>query len=344
MIVESGKYFLYRHIRLDTNQVFYVGIGTVQGKYNTRGKRYIRAHTRTMRNRAWKGVIKKTKYSIDILLETNDKDFLFRKETEFIRLYGRVDEGTGTLYNQTNGGEGAFGISRAVRALRLERMKKNGAYQRNNEHLAKVRPKKGCEAPWIARQCFLYDFKTGLFLKSFKSAKACAEYVGMVPATVNAQCRKELCYKFWVFTYTDYGPSVDVATFKVKKYFGNEILKMTSDGKTTIEIFDSPKKASLSVGLNPSAVSKAIKTGHLAGGFKWAERDIVTGEVNVYFHKWAHAREVCKIDKTDKTTVLEKYDSLISAGDAHGVTGEAIGRAIKQKGTSVGFYWKYAND
>ena len=28
MIVENGKYYLYRHIRLDKNEPFYIGIGT----------------------------------------------------------------------------------------------------------------------------------------------------------------------------------------------------------------------------------------------------------------------------------------------------------------------------
>jgi len=28
MIVDSGKYFLYRHIRLDKNEPFYIGVAT----------------------------------------------------------------------------------------------------------------------------------------------------------------------------------------------------------------------------------------------------------------------------------------------------------------------------
>jgi hypothetical protein len=28
MIKDNGKYFIYRHIRLDTNEVFYIGVGT----------------------------------------------------------------------------------------------------------------------------------------------------------------------------------------------------------------------------------------------------------------------------------------------------------------------------
>lgn len=28
----TGKYYLYRHIRLDKNEVFYIGVGTIQNK------------------------------------------------------------------------------------------------------------------------------------------------------------------------------------------------------------------------------------------------------------------------------------------------------------------------
>lgn len=28
MIVDNGKYYLYRHIRLDKNEPFYIGIGS----------------------------------------------------------------------------------------------------------------------------------------------------------------------------------------------------------------------------------------------------------------------------------------------------------------------------
>jgi hypothetical protein len=102
MIQEVGKYFLYRHIRLDNNQVFYIGIGSkTKGEYD-----YSRAYVKNKRSEFWKNIVEKTEYRVDILLETNDNQFIKDKEKEFISLYGRRDLGIGTLVNMTDGGDG----------------------------------------------------------------------------------------------------------------------------------------------------------------------------------------------------------------------------------------------
>ena len=91
---------MYRHIRLDKNEPFYIGIGTVQiikGKYYY----YQRAKERSNRNNLWYKIVNKTEYNIEILYETNDFDIICDKEKEFIKLYGRIDLGTGTLCNLT---------------------------------------------------------------------------------------------------------------------------------------------------------------------------------------------------------------------------------------------------
>lgn len=105
MIQEEGKHYLYRHIRIDTNEIFYVGIGTKYFK-NTGSKIYQRAFTTHNRSMFWKNIMLKTKWFAEILLESDDYEFIKQKEKEFIALYGRRDLGTGTLCNLTDGGEG----------------------------------------------------------------------------------------------------------------------------------------------------------------------------------------------------------------------------------------------
>ena len=70
MIVCDGKHYLYRHIRLDTNEVFYVGIGTKHKKW------YTRSYNKTNRNIFWKRVVEKTDYEVEIVLESDDYDFI----------------------------------------------------------------------------------------------------------------------------------------------------------------------------------------------------------------------------------------------------------------------------
>lgn len=106
MIEDEGKYYLYRHIRLDKNEVFYVGIGTKKlistGKFKDE---YNRAFDRSKRSAFWKRIIDKTDYKVEIILESNSRGFTEEKEKEFIALYGRINLGTGILCNLTNGGE-----------------------------------------------------------------------------------------------------------------------------------------------------------------------------------------------------------------------------------------------
>ena len=92
--------YVYRHIRLDTNTVFYIGIA------NHKRNDYIRANERSRRSEWWKKIIEKTDYRIDILFDDVTPEFAKEKEIEFIKLYGRRDLGLGTLVNMTDGGDG----------------------------------------------------------------------------------------------------------------------------------------------------------------------------------------------------------------------------------------------
>lgn len=105
------KHYLYRHIRLDKNEPFYIGIGTKPKIFNTFSAEYKRAYDcKSRRNKIWRDVITKTNYTVDILLESNDYNFIKQQEIEFIKLYGRKNLGTGTLANLTDGGDGSLGM------------------------------------------------------------------------------------------------------------------------------------------------------------------------------------------------------------------------------------------
>ena len=90
--------YLYRHIRLDKNKPFYIGICSTNN--------YSRAYRKTYRNPIWNRIVLKTEYEVEIVLENLTWDEACKKETEFIALYGRIDINTGILSNMTDGGEG----------------------------------------------------------------------------------------------------------------------------------------------------------------------------------------------------------------------------------------------
>lgn len=91
-------YCLYRHVRLDKNEVFYIGIGSLS-----------RPKSKRNRNIYWKRIVNISEYRVDILYTSDSKDFILQKEIEFIKLYGRKNLGMGTLCNMTDGGDGISG-------------------------------------------------------------------------------------------------------------------------------------------------------------------------------------------------------------------------------------------
>ncbi len=107
MITQSGEHYLYRHIRLDTGQPFYIGIGKKRSdiKFTKIRAEYRRAYDKGRRSDIWKNIVGKTNYKVEILLESDDYEFIKQKEIEFITLYGRRDIDTGVLCNLSPGGD-----------------------------------------------------------------------------------------------------------------------------------------------------------------------------------------------------------------------------------------------
>jgi hypothetical protein len=120
--------YIYRHIRLDKNEPFYIGIGNDEN--------YKRSKIKSNRSIYWKNVTNKTVYEIEILLDNLTWEQACQKEIEFISLYGRKDLFTGTLVNMTNGGEGTPGIKRSEEyKLKLSERQKDGkAYWFGKNH------------------------------------------------------------------------------------------------------------------------------------------------------------------------------------------------------------------
>lgn len=103
--MQVEKYYLYRHIRLDKYEPFYIGIGKKFKNFNTKKQEFNRAYFTYNRNNIWKRITNKTTYKVEILLESNNLEYIKNKEIEFIKLYGRIDLKSGTLSNLTDGGE-----------------------------------------------------------------------------------------------------------------------------------------------------------------------------------------------------------------------------------------------
>lgn len=95
---------LYQHIRLDTNEIFYIGIGGGTRPWDTR------------RSKFWKNIANKCGYRVDIIEDCLTWDQAKELEIMLIKFYGRRDLGLGPLVNLTDGGDGAVGYVHTLEA------------------------------------------------------------------------------------------------------------------------------------------------------------------------------------------------------------------------------------
>jgi hypothetical protein len=121
--------YVYQHIRLDTNEIFYIGIG-VRSKHR-------RARTIVSRNEFWKNITSKTDWKAEIIFDEISLDDAKIKEVELIKQIGRRDLGNGTLVNLTNGGDGTFGYA-VTEQTKLKLSKFNTGKKLSEEHKAKI--------------------------------------------------------------------------------------------------------------------------------------------------------------------------------------------------------------
>jgi hypothetical protein len=111
--MENREYYIYRHIRLDTNEVFYIGQAVKKNiKHRAFKSEYGRAFkkSKTCRSVYWYRIVNKCEYKVEIIADNLTFEEANYKEIEFISLYGRRDLGLGTLVNLTDGGEGCQGF------------------------------------------------------------------------------------------------------------------------------------------------------------------------------------------------------------------------------------------
>jgi hypothetical protein len=180
--------YLYRHIRLDINQPFYVGIGSDDF--------FRRATEITRRNTYWNNIVESTAYEVEIILQDLTWEEACKKEKEFIALYGRKDLKKGFLVNHTDGGEGLHNPSEDVRSRkRLSMLGKNSGDKNGMKKLeartklSKSRKGKytGSNSP-VARPVECYDLE-GNYLTCYSTIIEAERFTGVANPNISKVCK-----------------------------------------------------------------------------------------------------------------------------------------------------------
>lgn len=265
---EFWKYFLYRHIRPDKNEPFYVGIGTVPKLKSVLGYRtqYMRAYNKASRPKIWQDLVKKIgSYEVEIMLESDNSQEIQNAEKFFIKLYGRKDLKTGILVNRTDGGDGIINPSETNRA----RMKAAGLAMSSDYDKRKLMHQ--------------YDLN-GFYIKTWVSITEAANHYNLSgPAALAYACKRPentIAGFRWSYEKID-RIIVDLnAIVQRKKNCAlatrKAVLMMDHHTNEILREFSSTLEAQHELGIANGSISSvclnkpSCKT---AGGYKWAYKN-----------------------------------------------------------------------
>jgi len=151
---------------LDTNDVFYIGKGTVNLKGKSEKMFYPRAFQKSKKDRTnwWHNITKKTSYAVEIVFQNTNESLILEKEKEFIKLYGRKNLNLGNLVNLCDCGMGyqqrvIYPEERERHRIAAFKRREYGHYDNNNKKI------------------FVY-LLDGTFYKEFKSYKEARRQLG----------------------------------------------------------------------------------------------------------------------------------------------------------------------
>lgn len=190
----NSKNVVYRHRRLDTGEIFYIGVGK-------KGKR---AYAKNGRSLLWRNIVNKYGYKVEIIVSFKFYEDALNLEKAYIAKYGRLNLGTGPLVNLTDGGEGSLGVkcseeTRAKLSVKSKEMwKADGHRDKISQALKgrKVSPEtvakiieaqKGKKCPTISRVVLQFDLE-GNYLNTFDSTRDAARKTGTSKTGVAYAC------------------------------------------------------------------------------------------------------------------------------------------------------------
>lgn len=120
-------FYTYIHRRNDTSQVFYVG----KGKDG-------RAHSRSGRNRHWRGVAAKHGHTVEICAQWPTEDEAFEHERFLVSTFKLLNH---PLVNMTDGGEGVAGVKRTPEYMDRQKENLTRFYRENPEAKQRIAQK-----------------------------------------------------------------------------------------------------------------------------------------------------------------------------------------------------------
>lgn len=336
MIVDNGRYYIYRHIRPDKDIPFYIGRGKKPSPLYPSNE-HCRAYSKTGRSKIWKDIVSKNNgvYEVEILLECNDFEFLKEKEIEFVKLYGRINLGTGILSNLTDGGDGGDGCIASEETRRK--------ISENNHTKGKF----GKDHP-RAKKVYQYSLN-GDFVKEWDALHEVKRAFNLTECPDKCLTGKTLSYHGYMWFYEYKGEKIEPYTNnagKVQKIVLAKPVYQYDIKGNFIKEWDIRNDVQKVFGIKTARISEACKrNSHFFGEYFWFD----TYQGDKINSAQPHKRAKRKILKLDRYTdaILEEFDSLTLAAISIKNNKEDKSRISDccngRRKTAYDFKWSYKN-
>ncbi len=308
MIVDNGAYYLYRHIRLDKNEPFYVGIGKKKDRnFLSINTEYHRAYYKNRKNKTWLSICKKAGYKVEIILETNDSNFISEKEKEFILLYGRIDLKTGTLCNLCIGGT-------------------------DSSSLKDVSMQKSCVGKNL-KTVYIYDATNGRYLNKFRSISQAAKSIKYTANKLSIAVANKMIYKDVLYSSDYLGEIVNIGNYKerVSNGVAKVVYRINPETGTTECKYNNMREAAVHNKVSAGAIKLAVKNKRKCVGFYWS----CFNTINLIDYSQCEY-EIYKIRKSD-LSIEQVHTSLSVCAKSENVSCQSIFYSIKNRSYCNGF-------
>ena len=264
-------YYVYRHIRNDLNIPFYIGMGT------SLDNSYKRAFSKKNRNKIWGRITNKTDYSVDIIWESDNKQEVFEKEKEFIKLYGRKDLKQGILCNLTNGGDGSTLLNKNTINNIVKKNRENGCFIKRGEFIVKwnkengnlFKNKKGDKDYFKNVKNYLYDNVSGDFMMSFYNINEVCLYLNSKNSIIGDCIKKNKPYKGYAIFKEFQGDKIT----PLKKGCNNKVVYKIDLNGNIVNKYNSILNSAKENNLCESVIYNAIKLKRIKDNYIYSHFD-----------------------------------------------------------------------
>ncbi len=321
------RHYLYRHIRLDKSEPFYIGIGTIREGKSFKGS-HSRAYTNHTRNPIWTNIVVKTDYKVQILFTSNNYQQIKNKEIEFIRLHGRKDLKTGSLANLTDGGDGNLGWIATPQFKEYCRQRQKLKTGKDNPSSIKV---------------YVYSNITGQFIKEFASYTEASQFFEISSTMISKSIKRGKSTKAILCFDSFQGEKVNIIESKQKH--GYKIEQYSLEG-VLLSTFDSIQDAANKNGLPHHCVQAGVCRNGVhnktSGGFYWRYESAEPFEIP---RTKCRNQDRIKIENRNDNTVTY-YENLYDASDKLNLSTQKITWRCNRnkwfiKGACSGQRWSY---